>query len=70
MPKYSQYIELRPGFESVVDLASEERNPNLWQEYIVHDDMKLAVEKICDSFKNEDKNQRRSFLDSWHIRNR
>ena len=61
MPKYSQYIELRPGFESVVDLASEERNPNLWQEYIVHDDMKLAVEKICDSFKNEDKNQRRSF---------
>jgi hypothetical protein len=61
MAKYSRYIELRPGYESVVDIGSEDRNPNLWQEYIVHDDMKVAVEKICDSFKMEDPNQRRSF---------
>jgi len=61
MAKYSKYIELRPGYESVVDIGSEIRNPNLWQEYIVHDDMKVAVEKICDSIKMEDPNQRRSF---------
>ncbi|CAA7603114.1 Hypothetical protein DEACI_3937 [Acididesulfobacillus acetoxydans] len=61
MAKYSRYIELRPGYESVVDIGSEERNPNLWQEYIVHDDMKISVEKICDSLKMEDPNQRRSF---------
>lgn len=61
MAKYSKYIELRPGYESVVDLRSEERNPNLWQEYIVHEDMKEAVEKICSSFKMENPDQRRSF---------
>lgn len=61
MAKYSNYIELRPGYESVVDLRSEERNPNLWQEYIVHEDMRQAVEKICSSFKMENPDQRRSF---------
>ncbi len=30
MAKYSKYIELRPGYESVVDAGSEDRNPNLW----------------------------------------
>ena len=39
MAKYNSYIELRPGYESVVDIDSEERNPNLWQEYIVHEDI-------------------------------
>lgn len=61
MAKYNKYIEIRPGYESVVDLGSEDRNPNLWQEYIVHDDMKQAVEKICSSFKMENLDQRRSF---------
>lgn len=61
MAKYSTYIELDPRYESVVDLTSEERNPNLWQDYIVHDDMSKAMEKICESFKNEDKDKRRSF---------
>ncbi len=61
MAKYNKYIELRPGYESVVDLRSEERNPNLWQEYIVHEDMKQAVEKICSSIKMENPDQRRSF---------
>lgn len=45
MAKYSKYIELRPGYESVVDLRSEERNPNLWQEYIVHEDMHHGTEQ-------------------------
>lgn len=61
MAKYNSYIELSPNYESVVDLNSEERNPNLWQEYIVHDDMKIAVDKICESLKYETKDARRSF---------
>lgn len=61
MPKYSSYIELSPHYESVVDLDAEERNPNLWQEYIVHEDMKNAVDKICQSVKEETKDARRSF---------
>lgn len=61
MAKYNSYIELRPGYESVVDINSEERNPALWQDYIVHDDMKTAIEKICESFRMEDLDKRRSF---------
>ena len=61
MPKYSSYIELSPYYESVVDLDAEERNPNLWQEYIVHEDMKIALDKICQSIKEETKDARRSF---------
>ncbi|MGI6632060.1 MAG: hypothetical protein ACOX5M_03330 [Bacillota bacterium] len=61
MAKYSAYIELSPHYESVVDINSEERNPNLWQEYIVHQDMRIAIEKICESLKNEKKDSRRSF---------
>lgn len=61
MANYNTYIELSPHYESVVDLDAEERNPNLWQEYIVHEDMKTAVEKICQSIKEETKDARRSF---------
>lgn len=39
MAKYSSYIELSPTYESVVDADSEKRNPNLWHDYIVHEDM-------------------------------
>jgi hypothetical protein len=61
MAKYNTYIELSPHYESVVDLHTEKRNPNLWQEYIVHEDMRVAVEKICESLRNEYKDARRSF---------
>jgi hypothetical protein len=61
MAKYNTYINLNPHYESVVDLSSEERNPNLWLEYIVHKDMQTAVEKICESFKNDKPDSRRSF---------
>lgn len=61
MAKYNAYIEIRPGYESVVDFRSEERNPNLWKEYIVHEDMKMAVDRICNSIKMENPDQRRSF---------
>ena len=59
--KYEDYIEIKPGYESVIDIGSDERNKNLWQDYIVHDDMKNALHKIVASFKNEDPNERRSF---------
>ena len=61
MAKYSTYIELSPHYESVVDIDSESRHPGMWQEYIVHEDMKGAVEVICDSLKYEDEDKRRSF---------
>jgi len=59
--KYSKYIELSAGWESVVDLELEDRNPNLWRDYIVHDDMKNAIEAICQTLSLEDKDKRRSF---------
>ncbi len=58
---YNTYIELSPHYESVVDIDSESRHPAMWQEYIVHEDMKAAIEKICDSLKFEDLDKRRSF---------
>lgn len=61
MAKYNTYIELSPHYESVVDIDSESRHPEMWQEYIVHEDMKEAIEKICDSLKFEDLDKRRSF---------
>ena len=59
--KYSNYIELSPNYESVVDLDAEERNPNLWQEYIVHEDMKKAINAVCQTMNWEDNDKRRSF---------
>lgn len=59
--KYSNYIELSANYESVVDLDAEERNPNLWQEYIIHDDMKSAVDAVCQTILWEDNDKRRSF---------
>lgn len=61
MAKYNTFIELSPHYESVVDIDSESRNPDMWQEYIVHEDMEDAIEKICDSLKFETLDQRRSF---------
>lgn len=59
--KYRNYIELSANYESVVDLDAEERNPNLWQEYIVHDDMRSAVDAVCQTMLWEDNDKRRSF---------
>ena len=61
MSNYNAYIELSPNYESVVDIDSESRNPNMWQEYIVHEDMKDALDKICQSLSFEDMDKRRSF---------
>ena len=61
MAKYNSYIELSPHYESVVSIETESNHPDMWQEYIVHEDMKGAIEKICDSLKFEDEDKRRSF---------
>ena len=61
MAKYSQYIEISPDYESVVDLSSEQRHPDMWMSYIVHEDMADAIDKITQSLKNENKDARRSF---------
>ena len=59
--KYSDFIEISPTFESVVDIDSDTRNANLWREYIVGDDMEEMTEKLCQSLNNEGPDARRSF---------
>lgn len=59
--KYSNFIGLSPTYESVVDFDSDKRHPNMWQDYIVHGDMKKTVENICLTVEWEDNNKRRSF---------
>ena len=59
--KYSNYLEVNPLFESVVDIDADQRNPNLWQEYIVGKDMEALVEFLCQSLGNEAPDLRRSF---------
>lgn len=51
--KYSDYIEISPTFESVVDIDADTRNKNLWREYIVGDDMEKMMEVLCQSLNNE-----------------
>ncbi len=59
--KYSNYIDVNPLFESVVDLDADTRNPNLWREYIVGSDMESLVDCLCLSLGNENVDSRRSF---------
>ena len=59
--KYSNYLEVNPLFESVVDIDADQRNPRLWQEYIVGKDMETLVEYLCQSLGNEAPDLRRSF---------
>ena len=59
--KYSNYIDVNPLFESVVDIDLDLRNPNLWREYIVGEDMDKLVNFLCQSLGNETVDSRRSF---------
>lgn len=59
--KYSTYLEINPSFESVVDIDADKRNPHLWEDYIVGQDMEDLVETLCQSLGNEDVDKRRSF---------
>lgn len=59
--QYSNYIEISPTFESVVDIDADTRNANLWREYIVGDDMDKMMDVLCQSLNNEGPDLRRSF---------
>ena len=59
--KYSNYLEVNPLFESVVDIDADQRNINLWREYIVGEDMQKLVDYLCQSLGNEAPDLRRSF---------
>ena len=59
--KYSDYIELNPGYESVVDEKTEERQENFWKRYIVHEDMVEAVRKVSRALRRDDEEDKKSF---------
>ena len=59
--RYSNYLEINPAFESVVDINADKRNVNLWREYIIGEDMDTLVEYLCESLGNEAPDLRRSF---------
>ena len=59
--RYSEFIEISPTFESVVDIDADSRNSNLWREYIVGEDMEKMMEVLCQSLNNEGPDLRRSF---------
>lgn len=58
---YSDFIELSPGYESVVDATIESRDREFWTRYIVHDDMVAAVDIISRVLKRHDDEQIRHF---------
>lgn len=59
--KYSDFLEINPSFESVLDIDADKRNENLWREYIVGEDMCKLMECLCQSLGNEAPDSRRSF---------
>lgn len=59
--KYDSFIELTPGYESVVDISSDSRNADFWTRYIVNDDMVTAVKLLACSLRPDDPNE-----DVWH----
>jgi len=59
--KYYDYIELSPGYESVVDEKTEERQEGYWRKYIVNDDIVKAIEKVYKSLRRENDDVKRSF---------
>lgn len=59
--KYQDYLEINPLFESVVDIDADQRNKDLWKDYIVGNDMENMVECLCQSLGNESPDARRSF---------
>lgn len=52
--KYDSYIELAPGYESVVDINSDNRNNDFWSHYIVNDDIVQAVKYLGRSLRPDD----------------
>lgn len=59
--RYSDYLEISSQYESVVDIGADQRNSNLWREYVVGQDMCVAMDLVCRSFRKEEKDSERSF---------
>ena len=59
--KYDSFIELTPGYESVVDISSDSRNADFWSRYIVNEDMVTAVKLLASALRPDDPNE-----DVWH----
>lgn len=62
MAKYDSFIELTPGYESVINLSSKKDDNDFWKHYIVNDDMVKAIRLICKSLKPDDVKN-----DVWHF---
>lgn len=59
--KYSSFLQVNPSFESVVDIAADDRNKTLWRDYIVGEDMLRLMDFLCQSIGWEAPDARRSF---------
>ena len=59
--KYDSFIDLTPGYESVVDISSDSKSADFWSRYIVNDDMVTAVKLLSKSLRPDDPNE-----DVWH----
>lgn len=59
--KYDSYIELAPGYESVVDINSDNRNTDFWSHYIVNDDIVQAVNYLGHSLHPDDPEEIKHF---------
>ena len=59
--KYDAFIELTPGYESVVDISADSKSADFWSRYIVNDDMVTAVKLLARSLRPDDPSE-----DVWH----
>lgn len=59
--KYDSFIELTPGYESVVDISSDSSDREFWSRYIVNEDMVTAVRLLARSLRPDNPNE-----DVWH----
>lgn len=59
--KYDAYIELAPGYESVVDINSDSRSSDFWSHYIVNEDMVKAVEYIGKALRSDSMEEKKHF---------
>lgn len=62
MAKYDSFIELTPGYESVINLSSKKDDNDFWKHYIVNDDMVKAIRKLSKALKPDDVKN-----DVWHF---
>jgi len=59
--KYDAFIDLIPGYESVIDIGSDSRDTGFWSRYIVNDDTVPAMKLLARSLRPDDPNE-----DVWH----